>query len=87
MIGLLSVIHTWMILIDVGIAVLPVCSYIAQLMLIRKEQSLGSFSLYVCAILLVSNILRVFFWLTNGFALPLLFQSFLVISVQLQLLR
>ena len=54
-------------------------------MLIRKEKSMGSFSIYVCAILLISNILRVFFWLTAGFAKSLLLQSLLLIAVMVDI--
>lgn len=61
---------------------MPVYAYWSQLKLIREQKSIGSFSIYVCAILLISNILRVFFWLTKGFALNLLFQSIFIIIIQ-----
>lgn len=67
------------------VAIAPVYAYYAQLALIRKEKSLGSFSIMVCAILLISNILRVFFWLTTGFAVNLLFQSLFIICIQVLL--
>jgi solute carrier family 66, member 2 len=60
---------------------MPVYAYYSQLMLIRQEKSIGSFSIYVCAILLISNILRVFFWLTIGYAVNLLFQAIFVIAI------
>ena len=60
---------------------MPVYAYYTQMMLIRQEKSLGSFSIYVCAILLICNILRVFFWLTIGYAVNLLFQSICVIVI------
>lgn len=63
---------------------MPVYAYYSQLMLIKKEKSLGSFSIYVCAILLISNILRVFFWLTVGFATNLLFQSIFIIAIMVE---
>lgn len=69
-----------------AIAVLPVYAYYSQLMLIRKEKSTGTFSIYVCAILLISNILRIFFWLTVGFAKSLLIQSILVIAIMVSML-
>jgi solute carrier family 66, member 2 len=71
---------------NVVIAVMPVYSYYAQLDLIRKEKSIGSFSIYVCAILLIANILRIFFWLTVGFAANLLFQSIFIIGIMVRLL-
>jgi hypothetical protein len=60
---------------------MPAYAYYSQLQLIRKEKSLGSFSIYVCAILLISNILRIFFWLTIGYAVNLLFQSICIIAI------
>jgi hypothetical protein len=66
---------------------MPVYAYYSQLSLIKQNRSLGSFSIYVTAILLISNILRVFFWLTTGFAVNLLFQSIFIILIQLLLLK
>lgn len=60
---------------------MPVYAYYSQLQLIRQEKSIGSFSIYVCAILLIANILRIYFWLTIGFALNLLFQSIFLIAI------
>jgi hypothetical protein len=60
---------------------MPVYAYYSQLALIRQEKSIGSFSIYVCAILLISNILRIYFWLTVGFAVNLLFQSIFIIAI------
>ena len=59
----------------------PVC-ILPQLFMIRDNKSIGSFSIYVPGILLIANILRVFFWLTVGFAFNLLIQSLLMIAVQ-----
>lgn len=64
-----------------GVALMPAYAYYSQMMLIRQEKSLGSFSIYVCAILLISNILRIFFWLTIGYAVNLLFQSICIIAI------
>jgi solute carrier family 66, member 2 len=62
--------------------VFPPLASLPQLLLIREKKSLGSFSIFVPAILLVANILRVFFWLTVGFAFNLLLQSLLMIVMQ-----
>lgn len=64
---------------------MPVYAYYSQLQLIRQEKSIGSFSIYVCAILLIANILRIYFWLTIGFALNLLFQSIFLIAIMVPL--
>lgn len=63
---------------------MPVYAYYSQLQLIRQEKSIGSFSIYVCAILLIANILRIYFWLTIGFALNLLFQSIFLIAIMVR---
>jgi hypothetical protein len=76
-----------MLLLDIGITVGPLLGYISQLKLIKKTRSLGSFSIDVCAILLISNILRLYFWFTAGYAFNLFIQSILLIIIQLMLLQ
>ena len=71
-----------MIIFDIVVAIAPVAGYVSQLQLIRKQQSVGSFSIYVTAILLISAILRVFFWFTTGYAINLLFQAIFIIIIQ-----
>ncbi|EPQ56418.1 hypothetical protein GLOTRDRAFT_40138 [Gloeophyllum trabeum ATCC 11539] len=53
--------------------------------IVRKKDSTG-FSRDVCAILLIANITRCFFWLGKHFEFPLLLQSILMILAQLALL-
>ncbi|KAK1215481.1 hypothetical protein PQX77_021915 [Marasmius sp. AFHP31] len=53
--------------------------------IVRKKDSTG-FSRDVCAILLIANITRCFFWLGDQFELALLVQSILMIIAQLGLL-
>ncbi|KAF8343436.1 hypothetical protein F5887DRAFT_972892 [Amanita rubescens] len=53
--------------------------------MIRKKDATG-FSRDVCAILLIANITRCFFWLGERFELALLLQSILMILAQLVLL-
>ncbi|KAJ7453942.1 hypothetical protein B0H11DRAFT_264913 [Mycena galericulata] len=53
--------------------------------IVRKKDATG-FSRDVCAILLIANITRCFFWLGDNFELPLLFQSIFMILAQLALL-
>ncbi|EIW79174.1 hypothetical protein CONPUDRAFT_59269 [Coniophora puteana RWD-64-598 SS2] len=67
-------------------AVVPPLVYADQaISIIRREDSTG-FSRDVCAILLLANITRCFFWLGEPFELPLLFQSIFMILSQLALL-
>lgn len=50
--------------------------------MVQRTGSVGSFSTDICAILLISNILRVYFWFAAGFGTPLLLQAFLMITAQ-----
>lgn len=64
------------------IVVGPVLGYIEQYRMVQKTGSVGSFSTDICAILLISNIVRVYFWFAAGFGTPLLLQAFLMITAQ-----
>ena len=68
------------------VTITPLIGYLSQLRLIYKNQSVGSFSIDVCAILLIANILRIMFWFTNGFALNLFLQSFFILLIQVIIL-
>ncbi|KAI9229478.1 MAG: hypothetical protein DHS80DRAFT_26939 [Piptocephalis tieghemiana] len=74
-------------LLQIGIAVGPVLGYIDQVRVMRASRSSNGFSMAVCGILLVSSILRIFFWLGRHFDNALLYQSILMIFVQLFLLH
>lgn len=71
-----------MILFDIIVAIAPISGYVSQLNLIKKEKSLGTFSIDVCAILMISGILRIFFWFAEGYAINLLFQAIFIIAIQ-----
>lgn len=71
---------------DLIVAFGPVLGYIAQLNLIKKQKSLGTFSIDVCAILLIASILRIFFWFAKGYAINLLFQAISIIIIMLVIL-
>ncbi|KIK61579.1 hypothetical protein GYMLUDRAFT_42590, partial [Collybiopsis luxurians FD-317 M1] len=71
---------------SIGMAVGPPLVYADQAYsIVRKKDSTG-FSRDVCAILLIANITRCFFWLGDQFELALLFQSIFMILAQLALL-
>jgi len=73
-------------LASIGMAVGPPLVYADQAFsIVRKKDSTG-FSRDVCAILLLANITRCFFWLGSRFELALLFQSLFMILAQLALL-
>ncbi|KAL1696548.1 hypothetical protein GGG16DRAFT_84960 [Schizophyllum commune] len=70
----------------IGMAVGPPLVYADQAVsIVRKKDSTG-FSRDVCAILLLANITRCFFWLGAPFELALLLQSVFMILAQLALL-
>jgi len=71
---------------SVGMAVGPPLVYADQAYSIVKRKDSTGFSRDVCAILLIANITRCFFWLGDPFELALLLQSVLMILAQLALL-
>ncbi|PIL25050.1 hypothetical protein GSI_12939 [Ganoderma sinense ZZ0214-1] len=73
-------------LASIGMAIGPPLVYADQAYSIVKKRDSTGFSHDVCAILLLANITRCFFWLGNHFELALLVQSILMILAQLALL-
>ncbi|KAH7873012.1 uncharacterized protein C8R40DRAFT_413069 [Lentinula edodes] len=71
---------------SIGMAVGPPLVYADQAYSIVKKKDSTGFSRDVCAILLIANITRCFFWLGDRFELALLVQSVLMILAQLALL-
>uniref|UniRef100_A0A1B6HJL5 Solute carrier family 66 member 2 n=1 Tax=Homalodisca liturata TaxID=320908 RepID=A0A1B6HJL5_9HEMI len=55
-----------------------VVPFIPQYREIRRKGDAEGFSLYVCLVLLISNILRILFWCGKKFELPLLIQSMIM---------
>ncbi|KAI0044508.1 hypothetical protein FA95DRAFT_1522716 [Auriscalpium vulgare] len=71
---------------SIGMAVGPPVVYLDQAVsIVRKKDSTG-FSRDICAVLLLANITRCFFWLGNQFEFALLMQSLFMIISQLALL-
>ncbi|WVW79363.1 hypothetical protein I302_101331 [Kwoniella bestiolae CBS 10118] len=73
-------------LAGIGMAVGPPLIYADQAYSIVKKKDSSGFSHDVCGVLLIANIIRVFFWLGNRFEIPLLMQSIFLIISQLILL-
>ncbi|CAD8054122.1 unnamed protein product [Paramecium primaurelia] len=73
--------------LNVGFVLGPLIGYVAQYSLIKQQKSVGSFSIDVCAILLFANLLRIVFWYNKRFENALLYQSILMIMMQVELLR
>ena len=74
-----------MLLADIAMTVLPPLASVPQLLILREKKNIGSFSIYVPAILLIANIMRIFFWITVGYSFNLLIQSLLMIVMQVAL--
>jgi len=78
---------TWVSTVaSIGMAVAPPLVYVDQATSIVKKKDSTGFSRDVCAILLIANITRCFFWLGDRFELALLLQSVFMIIAQLVLL-
>ncbi|KAI0296019.1 hypothetical protein BC826DRAFT_1091258 [Russula brevipes] len=73
-------------LASIGMAVGPPLVYVDQTVSIVKKKDSTGFSRDVCAVLLLANITRCFFWLGERFEFALLVQSLLMILCQLALL-
>ncbi|KAF5336087.1 hypothetical protein D9611_006234 [Ephemerocybe angulata] len=71
---------------SIGMAVGPPLVYADQAISIVRKKDATGFSRDVCAILLIANITRCFFWLGEHFETALLVQSILMIAAQLALL-
>jgi len=73
-------------LASVGMAIGPPLTYVDQAVSIFRKRDSTGFSRDVCAILLLANIMRCFFWIGAPFELALLVQSINLILSQLILL-
>ena len=65
----------------------PLIGYVSQYREIRRAQSTGAFSIWICFILLISNTLRVLYWLGERYEISLLLQSLCMLMAQLVLLE
>ncbi|KAM4705424.1 solute carrier family 66 member 2 [Rhinophrynus dorsalis] len=61
--------------------------YIPQYRDIRRTENAEGFSIYVCLMLLIANILRILFWFGHPFESPLLWQSIIMIVTMLLMLK
>ncbi|XP_010882458.2 solute carrier family 66 member 2 [Esox lucius] len=61
--------------------------YVPQYQEIQRSSNTEGFSTRVCLLLLIANILRIFFWFGKQFELPLLLQSVVMIITMLAMLQ
>lgn len=72
---------------DIFMIFAPNLGFIAQIAKFRKLKSSEGFSKFLSFILLIANILRIFFWVGKRFSTPLLFQSIFSICMQMFILK
>lgn len=65
----------------------PNLAFISQISKFRASKSSDGFSKTICLLILLANILRIFFWYGKRFDIPLLFQSIISIIMQYFLLH
>ena len=74
------------ILLDFFMTFCPTLNYLFQIFKFNKTKSSKGFSKYLCLVTILSHTLKVFFWFSERFKYALLFQSILVIIMQLYLI-
>ena len=74
-------------LFDILFVICPPIGFMAQYQEIYKSRNMGGFSTKVILILVLSNILRIFFWFGKRFSVVLIYQSLFMILAQLFLLQ
>jgi uncharacterized protein with PQ loop repeat len=72
---------------DILMIFCPSFGYIAQAIKFKETKSSEGFSKYLCLIILISNILRIYFWIGKKFTIVLLYQSITVIIFQFYLIH
>ena len=72
---------------DLMMIFIPSIGYIFQAIKFKQTKSSKGFSKSLCLLLLLANILRIFFWLGKSFSITLLYQSIVVIISQIYLIH
>ena len=74
-------------LADLMMIFIPSVGYFFQALKFKQTKSTKGFAKFLCLLLLIANILRVFFWFGKKFALTLLYQAIVVIISQIYLIH
>lgn len=72
--------------LDIIMTLGPAVNYIFQAMKFHKTKSSIGFSNYICLITMMAHTTKIFFWFGKRFVITLLFQSILVILIQLYII-
>ena len=73
--------------IDMIMIFVPSIGYFFQALKFKQTKSTKGFAKFLCFLLLLANILRIFFWLGKKFPLPLLYQAIVVVISQIYLIH
>ena len=73
--------------IDLAVIILPSIAYLFQIIKFNKTKSSQGFSKYICLLIFLGNLLRIFFWFGKKFKKTLLYQSLLTIIFQIVLVH
>eukprot|EP00741_Cyanophora_paradoxa_P011747 tig00020563_g11351.t1 len=74
-------------LAEVGMVFGQIVGYIPQYKTIKDTKNTGGFSLFVSFVLVIANICRLFFWYGKRFEMTLVYQSIVMIIMQLALVE
>ena len=74
-------------IINIGMIFAPCIGYMTQALKFKNKKSSTGFSLCICLVLIISNVLRIYFWFGRQFTVVLLFQSLIVILSQMYLIK
>ena len=73
--------------LDLSMIFIPSVGYFFQALKFKQTKSTKGFAKFLCLLLLLANILRVFFWFGKKFELALLYQAIIVIISQIYLIH
>ena len=73
--------------IDFAMIIAPSLTYAFQIIKFNKTKSSQGFSKFICLLIFLGNLLRIFFWLGKRFKKTLLYQSILTVILQIILVH
>ena len=73
--------------IDFAMIIAPSITYVFQIIKFNKTKSSQGFSKFICLLIFLGNLLRIFFWLGKRFKKTLLYQSILTVILQIILVH
>ena len=73
--------------IDFAMIIAPSLTYVFQVIKFNRTKSSQGFSKFICLLIFLGNLLRIFFWLGKRFKKTLLYQSILTVILQIILVH